>query len=137
MKTLFFLTILFFLGVAGIRADETSDGDFASALEQVKNPFTIDLPKPVALPKPVVEVRHEAPKPVIVKPQVRRVHEEVVNLPNLRLEGVVVGEEIHQAIINDQVVALQEVIKGARVVAVSKNGVELLYKGKKFFLKIN
>ena len=38
---------------------------------------------------------------------------------------------------NDQVVALQAKIEGARLVGVTKQGVTLLFKGKKFFLKVD
>lgn len=134
MKNLFFLIILFFTGIVFIKADEASlnDEDFISALEQVKNPFMVDLPKPVAVPEPLVKApvqkEPQPVKPVVLAP-------EVISLPDLQLKGVVVGEEIHQAIINDTVVPLQGIIEGARVISVTKDGVGLLYKGKKFFLK--
>jgi len=136
MKNLFFLIILFFIGIVFIRADEAPLGDeeFVSAINQVKNPFVDDSPKPVVVAAPVVEMPQkppEAPKPmpVVVPP-------EVIVLPNLKLEGVVAGEEVHQAIINDQVIPLQGTIEGARVISVTKEGVGLLFKGKKFFLKV-
>ena len=60
-----------------------------------------------------------------------------VTLPDLHLQGVIVGEDIHEAIINDQVVPLLGFIEGAQVDSVSKDGVELLFKGKKIFLKVD
>jgi len=137
MKNIFFLIILFFAGSIFIKADEVSDGDFLSLLDKVKNPFMVDLPKPVVMPEPVVKrpeaPRKEIPKPTPVKPVV--LPPEVVLPADLQLEGVVAGEDMHQAIINGQVVGLQGTIEGARVVSITKNGVELLFKGKKFFLK--
>ena len=62
----------------------------------------------------------------------------VVELPpGINLQGVLVGEDMHQAIINDQIVPLNGYIGGARLDVVNKEGVELNYKGKKFFLKID
>jgi hypothetical protein len=133
MKILFLLIVMFFVGIGLIKADDPADGDFLSLLEQVKNPFKADFPKPPEN----ISVPVEKPKPKYIKPVKPVVkHEEKVVLPELTLNGVVLGEDIHQAIIDDQLVALQETIKGAQVVDVSKEGVALLYKGKRFFLKI-
>ncbi|MBF0503749.1 MAG: hypothetical protein HQL14_01485 [Candidatus Omnitrophica bacterium] len=139
MKKIFFLIILFFVGIVSIKAQETalSDGEFNTALDQLKNPFVADLPKPPAPAQPVVkppEPSQEVPQPV-AEPVAVQPEEEIITLPDLKLQGVVVGEEMGQAIIDDQLVPLQGTIKGARVVSVSKEGVGLLFKGKKFFLK--
>ena len=140
MKKLFFLSILFFAGIAFIKADEMSDGDFLSLLDKVKDPFMVDFPKAVVTFQPPVK-RPQAPPPKRVVPPAPKtvkpvvVPQEVVLPADLKLEGVVAGEDIHQAIINDQVVDLQGTIEGAQVVSITKDGVELLFKGKKFFLK--
>ena len=44
---------------------------------------------------------------------------------------------LHQAIINDQVVPLMGTIEGAQGYISEKEGVELSFKGKKFFLKVD
>jgi hypothetical protein len=113
--------------------------EFNNVLNTIKDPFVSGIPKPAAIEtKPNVEPSmpvgkiesKPAPMPVFVAP-------EVVTLPDLNLQGVMVGEEMHQAIINDRVVPLNGTIKGAKVVSVTKQGVELSYKRKKFFLKVD
>jgi hypothetical protein len=109
------------------------------------------MPQPVVFkPMPQPVVFKPMPQPVVFKPMPQpisqmpryqpvawRPPEPEIRLPTLKLQGVVVGEEMHQAIINDQVVPLLGTIEGARVEAVSKEGVELFFKGKKFFLKVD
>jgi hypothetical protein len=133
MIKLIFLMIFLLIGNYSLRADEVpgADEEFAQDLDSVKNPFEDGLPKPVIVAPPII--KHEAPK-VIPKP---KPVPPVIKLPELDLQGVIVGEGIQQAIINDQDVDLLGSIKGAQLVAVSKQGVELKYKGKKFFLKVD
>ena len=136
MIKLFFLMIFFLKGNYSLRADEVvaDDQNFIQELNGIKNPFEDGLPKPVLISKPA-----PVPKPVkIVRvvPKPKPVPRVVIELPKLDLQGVIVSEDIHQAIINDKVVPLQGFIAGVQVIAVSKNGVGLLFKGKKFFLKV-
>ena len=92
------------------------------------------MPEPVAVIQPA---HHEELKPVVLPVHTIPVMKPQIMLPDLKLQGVIVGEEIHQAIINDQVVPLLGTIMGAQIVSVSKQGVALLFKGKKFFLKVD
>ncbi len=143
MKSLFLLIFLFLAGAVFIKADEThvSDEGFMQAVTRVrdpfKDPFAANLSKPMEAPKPLVKPPEPAPRISAPVEPPAAMPQEVVSLPNLKLEGVMVGEEMHQAIINGQVVGLQGTIDGARVVSMTKDGVELLFKGKKFFLKTN
>jgi len=141
MKNIFFLAILFFAGIVFIRADEVPDRDFIALLDKIKNPFMVDFPKPkpVIMPEPLVQ-RPQVPrgkmfKPLTVKHVVAPL--KVVLPADLKLEGIIAGGDIYQAIINGQVVGLQGAIEGAQVVAITQDGVELLFKGRKFFLKID
>jgi len=138
MIKLFFLLAFLWMGSHPLKADEApgSDQDFMRELDGIKNPFEDGLPKPVPVvpavqihsPEPVLPVIvKQRPKPVVVP----------VKLPELNLQGVIVGEDVNEAIINDKVVPLLGFIKGAQVKAVSKQGVSLLYKGKNFFLKVD
>ena len=140
MKNVFLFIILFFIGIAFIKADEMSDGDFLSLLDKVKDPFMVDLPKAPVTLEPPVKRPQEPPVKIVVLPPPKTVKpvvvpQEVVLPGDLKLEGVIVGEDIRQAIISGQAVDLQGTIEGARVVSITKDGVELLFKGKKFFLK--
>ncbi len=135
MIKLFFLMIFFFMGTYSLKASEAlggNDQEFTAKLDNIKNPFEDGIPKPI----PVVVKPREVPKPIYVKPKPEPGLPQVVVLPALELQGVILGEDINQAIINGQVVPLGGIIKGARLDSVSKDEVELSYNGKKFFLKV-
>jgi hypothetical protein len=153
MIKLFFLMIFLFMGSYSLKADEVlgSDREFMNELDAVKNPFEDGLPKlvpvviqptkpevqpaiPMPMPKPPEPIA--PPRPMFVMPEIKPAALPVT-LPNLRLQGVIVGEDIHEAIINEQVVPLRGFIEGAQVDSVSKEGVGLLFKGKKVFLKVD
>jgi len=138
MIKLFFLIIFFFMGSYSLQAAQEPEGDqeFQSELDNIKNPFEDGLPKPVVIANE--PAHHEGPKPVVfLQPKPGPVAPQVISFPELNLQGVIVGEGIHQAIINDQVVPLHGTIKGVRVDSVTKQGVELFFKGKKVFLKVD
>jgi hypothetical protein len=59
-----------------------------------------------------------------------------VEWPLLALKGVIGRGAGGSAIINDQVVAVNEAVDGVVVMAVKNQGVELEYKGEKRFLKV-
>jgi hypothetical protein len=137
MTKLLFLMIFFWAGTCPLKADEApgDDQEFMTELDNIKSPFEDGLPKPVVVK--TEPVHHEEPKPAIISvPRIKPVPLPVT-LPGLDLEGVIVGEGIHQAIINDQVVPVGGTIKGVQVEAVTKKGVALFFKGKKFFLKVD
>ena len=138
MIKLFLLIIFFFVGSYSLKAAEEprGDQDFESEVDNLKNPFEDGIPKPVVV---VNEPIHdEGPKPVVFfQPKPEPSTQVVISFPELSLQGVIVGEDMHQAIINGQVVPLHGTIKGARVDSVTKQGVELFFKGKKFFLKVD
>ncbi len=139
MIKLISLMIFLLMGSYSLRADEMlgKDQELMNELNNIKNPFEDGLPKPVAAIsiKPIDHPQAPTSKP---KPKPRPKPVPLpVGLPDLRLQGVMVGEDMHEAIINNQIVPLQGTIEGARVVSVSNRGVELFYKGKKFFLKVD
>jgi len=140
MIKLLFLIIFLMAGPYSPRADEDAgnDQDFMKALESVKNPFDDGMPKPVVIiPRPVIEIPKPVPKPILQPVFVPKPVPVVVALPALTLQGVMVGDDMHEAIINDQIVPLQGTIEEATLIDVSKEGAELSYKGKKFFLKVD
>ncbi len=143
MIKLFFLILFFCIGPYALRADElmSDEQQFMEKLAVVKDPFEAGLPKPIVVaPKPVppprvVKPHVEKPKP---KPKPKPVAPAVIELPELHLQGVVVGEDIpSEAIIDDQDIAVGGSIKGARIISIEKDKVWLLYKSKKFFLKVD
>jgi hypothetical protein len=134
-----FLIIFLIFNSAVIKADSSLNGndeEFISELNIIKDPFENGMPKEVVVqPKPtppliITKQTIQLPK-LISKPVAI-----IVLLPQLDVQGVMVGDGLQEAIINDQEVPLHGSIKGAKIIAVTKNGVELLYKKKKFFLKV-
>lgn len=135
MKNLIILMVLFFASVVPLRADQTdSDDKEFSSLDNVNNPFNVQPPKQEQAP--VASVPVKAPEPVAAAPQPVKTEEEP-KAPVLKLEGVAVGEEIRQAVINGQVVSVDDNIEGARVVSVTIDGVGLVFNDKKIFLRVN
>ena len=131
------LTILLVFAGQSLWAGEPSGGDqdFMGQLDTIKNPFDDGLPKPVIVVPPPVHIQKPKPR-VYIKPKPMPVIVPMIFLPRMKLQGVIVGEDIHQAIFDDKVVPLLGTIYGATVDSISKQGVGLTYKGKKFFLKI-
>jgi hypothetical protein len=139
MMKLFFLTICFLVSHPIQAQEQPGDSDeaFMKVLEDVKNPFEDGLPKPKVIKK-FVPPPPPLPKPKVVpKPILKLLPSPPVTLPALSLQGVIVGEEMHEAVINGQIVSLNEEIQGAKVIGIGKKGVTLLYKEKIFFLKID
>ncbi|MDE1920742.1 MAG: hypothetical protein KGJ09_04955 [Candidatus Omnitrophica bacterium] len=147
MIRLFFLVIFLLAGSCPLKADETSGNDdqgFVQLLDETKNPFEDGLPKPVAVQQPVPPAPKPLPPPPLPKPVLlpsvpKRVEPPApVVLPDdIKVQGVMVGGGMHEAIIMDKIVGLGEVIEGAKVVAITKGGVTLEYKDRKFSLGID
>ncbi len=122
-----------------LKADEDLGGDqeFKSLLDSTKNPFDDGLPKPVVVPKPIYHPAQSTPvAPPKPMPMPKPVPRPVI-LPSMKLDGVMVGEDMHEAIINGRMVSLYGTVEGARVESVTKQGVELRYMGKRFFLRVD
>ena len=51
-------------------------------------------------------------------------------LPNLEVQGIVWGSALPQAIINNRVVKIGDIIQGVRVVDISKKGITVFYSGR-------
>jgi hypothetical protein len=136
--------VFFLMGTYSVRAIST-EKDFLDMLDKIKSPFDDGMEKAPEVPKPDQPAQTQNPSGT-TDPKTMMVPIKFVPKPPLRppvvlpsginLQGVLVGEDMHQAIINDQIVPLNGYIFGARLNAVSKEGIELDYKGKKFFLKI-
>jgi len=139
MIKLFFLIAFFLICSYSLRADEQPVGDqeFMKSLSSIKDPFEEGFPKPIVIaPKPII-VEHREPKNskkvVAHKPNAPAV---VVEPPMIHLQGVIVGEDINEAIIDDKIVPLGGETEGAKVISVTKKGVVVLYKGQKFIFKV-
>jgi hypothetical protein len=56
-------------------------------------------------------------------------------LPPLSLQGLIWDAPIPQAIIDDKIVKIGDIVKEAEVLDIKKEGVTLLFKNKKFVIK--
>ena len=113
MKVNPFLSILFILAVfsgAGAGIGYAQD-----------DPFESQLPKPQA---PVPNVIQEAPAPLPT--------EEVINPPVISVSSLVSGGPAPQAIINGKIMRVGSEIDGAVISGITKEGIEITYKGKNF-----
>ena len=116
-----------FLGYNGF-AQETDLKEGISETMHFKDPFQSQLPiREIALP--ILGVKVE------VKPIQKA--EEVINPPMLNITGLVWGASRPQAIINDQVVDIGNVIEDATIININKSGVDISYRGKRFTLDPN
>ena len=134
-----FLMAFFLMGSCSLYADESPSGDqdFLQRLNIIKDPFEEGIPKPILVaPKPGTVEYKNSKAPLKIRPPQPKVAKPVIIPPTLSLQGVIVGEDMHEAIINDTIVPLGGSIEGAKVYSVSQKGVGLVYKGKKFFLKV-
>jgi len=118
-----------------------SDQEFMKELNGIKNPFEEGIPKPIIVPN-TIKIKTPPRVNIIqnITPSIKKrevAKPVVVHLPSLSLQGIIFGGDVHQVIINNQIVPLQGTIEGAKVNAITKSGVELIYKGKKFFLKVD
>jgi len=96
-----------------------------------KAPPAVVAPKPPAAPpaKPTV-----TPEPTPATPPAKP--RTPVKWPSLALQGVIGRGQNGSAIINDQVLAVNETIENVRVVSVGRQNVELEHKGERRSLKV-
>ncbi|MFQ5960855.1 MAG: hypothetical protein ACE5MG_05625 [Candidatus Methylomirabilales bacterium] len=73
---------------------------------------------------------------VIGKNQLSQGPKPVVKFSGFRLTGIVWGPRGYQALVNDYVVRVGDQVNGARVVSITKEGVELAKDGQTYFLPL-
>ena len=112
-------------------------------LSMVKNPFISKLPvveikktvveQPVKKPdnindfKTPVAVPQTMPKPMpIEKP-----------IPHFHVKGLLWGVDHPYAVIDDKVVGINDIVQGARVKSIYKDGVDLTYMGETIHVKMD
>lgn len=84
---------------------------------------------------PFEAYRKDAPLPssvsVLPAPE-----EKVLPLPDLTIQGAIWGGSLPQAIINNRVLKLEEVIEPPKVVKIEKEGITVLYSGRQYNLSL-
>ena len=81
---------------------------------KLRDPFKTYLIKED--PKPVLEENTDSAKPQL-------------NLSKLKVQGIIWGVKTPQAIINNQVLTLGDLIEGAEILSIDKKGITLSYNG--------
>lgn len=123
-KGIFLLALFIFgLSAAGLGAEKTAADSSAPiarlqveyGAEGLRDPFQSVLP----------EVNPTAEEPVVSE-------EPAGPPPNLVVQGLIWGGSVPQAIINNQVVRTGDLVEGARVIGIDKNGATVFFQGKKY-----
>ncbi|MDP3142494.1 MAG: hypothetical protein Q8N14_00895 [Candidatus Omnitrophota bacterium] len=122
-EKLIFLTamIIAMLNIAPTAYVEAENKGFELDPVSMKDPFLPLFPKKETEPKKVTEVASQ--------------RKEEVRPPELIIQGLVWGKIMPQAIVNNKVVTIGDIINEAKIVDINKNGVSILFKDKIFFVK--
>ncbi len=111
--------------------DEAAFGIF---LSQLKDPFAVQMPPP-AVTKTENQVVHAvATGPVI--PPLPTPPPRLFIAPNLKVSGVLWAGPKPQAIVNDLVVGVGDVVQDAKVAAIGKGKVEFNTQGRNFIVEV-
>lgn len=86
--------------------------------DKSRDPFESQLPVDVTNPKPI-------------KPEKGEV---AINLPELKVEGVIWGTQIPLVIIEGSVLRVGDSIKEIQIIEIKKDRIEVLYEGRTFFM---
>lgn len=95
-----------------------------------KDPFLPALPKKKIIPKKVEQKAQVKPVAVSVKEQ-----EKEIIPPSLAIQGLIWNTDRPQAIVNESVVGIGDMLEGAKIVGIQKTGISIVYEGKPFWIK--
>lgn len=110
---------------------------------EIRNPFLSRLPKKEE-PKPPAPAAADIPqRPAIsIQPVEQPGRGErkspppvEIPLPALNVTGLIWNTDRPQAIVNSQIVDVGDTILDARIIAITKTGIDVLFNGKKFFIR--
>jgi hypothetical protein len=76
----------------------------------------------------------EEPVPVIL-PESSELTNPTLNLNRFTVQGIIWGVKVPQAIINNQVLTIGDLIEGAEILSIEKSGVTLIFSGSVYNLK--
>ena len=111
----------------------TDDALVEDFLSNPKNPFLSLMPK-----EGILITRNTVKEDIIVERPLEKTTPAPVSVAeiksNLKIKGIVWGGDRPQAIINDQIVNIGDKIQDTKVVAITEDGVDVEYKGKKISL---
>jgi hypothetical protein len=114
---------------------EMDEAAFGIFLSQLKNPFAVQIPAGKMEGQAVHAVaRPSLPVPAVVKTQTPPPKPFVA--PKLKVSGVLWAGPKPQAIIDDRVVGIGDVVQDAKVAAIRKGEVEFNTHGNNFIVKV-
>lgn len=115
-RYLFFL-ILFSAISSGLPLSLGEIAEYPTENYKLRDPFKSQLP---------------TEKPVEIAPVVESDKEKVIVLPNFTVQGMIWDSPRPLAIIDNKVLKIGDIIQEAKVIHISKNGIDLIYQGKLF-----
>jgi hypothetical protein len=128
MRTILLIGIMLIIEAAlfnfPVLAEETASRSEEYNNVNIKDPFLPLYPKKESA-KPV--------SPGVFKPVKKEVEE--IKSPDLTVQGLVWGKISPQAIVNDTVVSVGDVIENAKIIEISQNGIRVLYMNDIFLIK--
>ena len=86
-------------------------------VQELRDPLTSLFPRPAPEPVPASPASPTPEVPPVPPP------------PTLSVQGIVWGGSTPQAIINDQLYGIHDVVKGAKIIAIDREGVTMDYHG--------
>lgn len=117
------------------------DTETLESFQTLPNPFVPQLPRPkeVALPQPPAQPN--VPPTLFIPPENRQPYPDPTPVqeppPSLTVQGLIWNSKRPQAIINNQVVDIGDTVQEAKVLAIEKFKIRVLYRGKEFDLPQN
>ena len=86
---------------------------------------------------PLVPLFPEESKPAAVKPPAAEASPQIPEPPKMVLEGVIWGGQIPQAIIDGEVYTVGDLVRGARIVSISRDSIAVELQGATFQLTLS
>ena len=122
-----------------LKADEKKAIDPVQVAASLKNPFKSQLPRKNLEKKPKAETTVMPPKPPINSsiPPSGTAATDTINIPNFTISGLVWNSDKPQAIVNDQIVGIGDMVNGFEVKNIEEDSIEIFQKGRTFRINPN
>ncbi|MDP8264254.1 MAG: hypothetical protein P9M12_02085 [Candidatus Aceula lacicola] len=142
-KIVLFLFI-FLIGLFLINGILEASESFNLTAAQTRNPFKSSLPK-------IKEIVEKIPEPINISSRASKLRPElrtspiqvekkpkpIVKAPVLVISGLIWNTALPQAIINQNIVTIGDIVEKSEIVNIHKGGVDILFSGAPFTIKID
>jgi len=131
-KNIFAITTLIFLLTLPVSAEVELVGltNVMPNTLKVKNPFESQLPKKDKVTKKTPDVKPKPTPPI--KPEPKPDQPQEIIPPKLSISGLIFDADRPQAIINGEITEIGDIVSDAKIVAIKKEGIDIIYKEKQF-----